>query len=110
MNRRTKNINPSEVLKLSELVNLAEGQVVSKTISQNDNVSITLFAFSKGEEISTHESSGDALVTILEGKSEIVIDGENFSVSEGESILMPAGSPHSLHALEDFKMMLTVVF
>lgn len=110
MNRRTKNINPSEVLKLSELVNLAEGQVVSKTISQNDNVSITLFAFSKGEEISTHESSGDALVTILEGKSEIIIKRESFSVSEGESILMPAGSPHSLHAIEDFKMILTVVF
>lgn len=43
-----------------------EGQVVSKTLVQNDYVSVTLFSFDKGEEISTHASGGDAMVTVLE--------------------------------------------
>lgn len=60
-----KNISKSEVLKLKEQVAYQEGQVVSKTLVQNGAVSVTLFSFAKGEEISTHESGGDAFVTCL---------------------------------------------
>lgn len=105
-----KNINSDEVLRLRDLVSVQDGQVVSKTLAQNDAVSITLFAFSKGEEISTHESGGDALVTCLEGKGRITIDGKESILNEGESILMPAKHPHAVYAEDDFKMLLVVVF
>ena len=62
-----KNIAQSEVLTLREQISYQEGQVVSKTLTQNQAVSITLFSFAKGEEISTHESGGDAFVTCLDG-------------------------------------------
>ena len=45
-----KNIRKSEVLTLKELVAYQEGQVVSKTLAQNDAVSVTLISFDKGEE------------------------------------------------------------
>jgi quercetin dioxygenase-like cupin family protein len=45
----------------------SQGQIVSRTLAQNDAVSITLFAFSKGEEIGTHDSEGDAMALVLEG-------------------------------------------
>ena len=57
-----KNIKKAEVLKLKEEVSYQDGQIVSKTLAQNPAVSITLFSFAKGEEISTHESGGDAFV------------------------------------------------
>ena len=60
-----KNIEKSTVLTLKEQVAYQPGQVVSKTLAQNDVLSVTLFAFDKGEEISTHESGGDAFVTCL---------------------------------------------
>ena len=60
---------------LKDQVSYQEGQIVSKTLVQNESVSITLFAFDKGEEISTHESGGDAFVTCLDGTGEITIDG-----------------------------------
>ena len=60
-----KNIDKSEVLTLKEQVSYQKGQVVSKTLAQNDALSVTLFAFDKDEEISTHESGGDAFVTCL---------------------------------------------
>lgn len=105
-----KNINKTEILALKNQVDYQKGQIVSKTLIQNDAVSITLFAFDKGEEISTHESSGDALVTCLEGAGKITIDGEDYLLHEGESIVMPAEHPHAVYGEEKFKMELVVVF
>ena len=62
-----KNIDKARVMVLKDQVSYQEGQIVSKTLVQNEAVSITLFAFDKGEEISTHESGGDAFVTCLDG-------------------------------------------
>lgn len=79
MEQLIKNINKAEVLTLKEQVSYQDGQVVSKTLAQNDAVSVTLFSFDKGEEISTHESGGDAFVTCLDGVGEITIDGKNMN-------------------------------
>jgi len=105
-----KNIDKSAVLTLKEQVSYQPGQVVSKTLAQNDAVSVTLFAFDKGEEISTHESSGDAFVTCLDGTGRITIDGTQYVLHEGQSIVMPARHPHAVYGQEQFKMLLVVVF
>ena len=105
-----KNIAQEQVLLLAQQVEAEAGQIVSKTLAQNDAVSITLFAFSKGEEISTPASGGDAMVLVLEGRGRFTIDGREHFCSAGESIVMPAGKPHAVYAAEDFKMLLTVVF
>ena len=105
-----KNIAKQEKLLLKDLVDYQDGQVVSKTLAQNDAVSITLFAFDKGEEISSHKSGGDAFVTCLDGEGEITIDGVNYTLTEGQSIVMPAGHPHAVRGKERFKMLLVVVF
>ena len=110
MNVKMKNIAQSEVLTLKDEISYQKGQVVSKTLAQNDAVSITLFSFDKGEEISTHASGGDAMVLVLEGRGRFTIDGREHFCSAGESIVMPAGKPHAVYAAEDFKMLLTVVF
>lgn len=110
MSVKIKNISKAEALVLKEQISYQDGQVVSKTLAQNDAVSITLFSFAKGEENSTHESGGDALVTCLDGVGKITIDGVDYILNEGESIVMPAGHPHAVYAQENFKMLLVVVF
>lgn len=110
MNGPMKNIAKAEVLTLKEQVAYQEGQVVSRTLAQNSAVSVTLFSFDQGEEISTHESGGDAFVTCLDGVGRITIDGQEFFLHEGESIVMPAGHPHAVFGQERFKMLLVVVF
>ena len=104
-----KNINKAEVLVLREQVAYQQGQVVSKTLAQNEAMSVTLFAFDKGEEISTHKSDGDAFVTCLDGVGKITIDGVEYELTQGESIVMPAGHPHAVYGKEQFKMLLVVV-
>lgn len=105
-----KNIIKAEVLTLRDQVAYQSGQVVSRTLAQNEHVSITLFSFDKGEEISTHESGGDAMVTCLDGVGRITIDGVEHILHEGESIVMPARHPHAVYGQEQFKMLLVVVF
>ncbi len=105
-----KNINKAEILRLNEQVEYQAGQVVSKTLAQNSELSVTLFAFDKGEEISTHESDGDAMVTCLDGTGRITIDGVEYILHEGDTIVMPARHPHAVYGAEQFKMLLTVVF
>lgn len=105
-----KNIEFSNVLSLKDELEYKAGQVISKTLSQNENVSLTLFSFAKGEEISTHESQGDAMVTLLDGEARITIDDQPFILKQGETIVMPARHPHALFAVEPFKMLLTVIF
>ena len=110
MKEPMKNIAKSEALILKEQVDYQPGQVVSKTLAQNDAVSVTLFSFDKGEEISTHQSEGDAFVTCLDGVGRITIDGVNYELREGDSIVMPARHPHAVFGQEQFKMLLVVVF
>ncbi|WP_278885893.1 cupin domain-containing protein [Ruthenibacterium lactatiformans] len=105
-----KNIEHKEIVRLADEISANTGQVVSKTLAQNSCVSITLFAFAKGEEIGTHDSAGDAMVTVIEGKGRFVVDGREYCLSAGETLVMPARKPHSVHAEDAFKMLLTVVF
>ena len=45
MNGPMKNIDKAQVLVLRDQVAYQDGQIVSKTLAQNNNVSITLFSF-----------------------------------------------------------------
>lgn len=109
-NHPLKNIDFEQVLTLASLVPYQPGQIVSRTLAQNGAVSITLFAFEAGEEISTHSSGGDALVYVLDGTAHITIDGAEYFPKAGDCIVMPAGKPHAVQAPDRFRMLLVVVF
>ena len=100
-----KNIVFSEALHLVDLVDYEEGRVVSRTFAQNPSLSITLFAFDKGEGVSTHTAPGDALFQVLDGKALVNIDGKEITLGDGEVVVMPANVPHSVNAVERFKML-----
>ena len=105
-----KNIVKQQKLRLRDQVDYQPGQVVSKTLVQNAQVSMTIFSFDKGEEISTHAAAGDAMVTVLEGKGRFTVDGEVFFLEEGETLIMPKDIPHAVYGEERFKMQLIVSY
>ncbi len=105
-----KNIEKQKVLQLKDLVEYQDGQVVSRTLVQNDYVSMTLFSFDKNEEISTHAAGGDAMVTVLEGTGRFTVGGEVFILSAGDTLIMPRDIPHAVYGQERFKMQLVVSF
>ena len=103
-----KNIAKKEKITLADQIEYQAGQVVSKTLVQNDKVSMTLFSFDKGEEISTHAAAGDAMVTVLDGR--FTVGGEVFILNAGETLIMPKDIPHAVYGEEKFKMQLVVSY
>ena len=97
-----KNIEKHTKLQLKDEIEYQPGQVVSKTLVQNDKVSMTLFSFDKGEEISTHAAGGDAMVTVLEGTGRFTVGGRIFILKEGETLIMPKDIPHAVYGEEKF--------
>ena len=104
-----KNMPFSQAVPMADLITYQEGQVVSRTIAQRADLSMTLFAFDAGEAISAHSASGDALVYILDGVAEITIGSDKVTAKAGDVVVMPKNIPHALDAIERFKMFLVVV-
>ena len=104
-----KNIEHAAIHEIENLIDYKPGKVASLTLSQKKTVGMTLFAVDKGEGLNTHSAAGDAFAQILEGVVEITIADELFTLSAGQTIVMPANIPHALKAIEPFKFLLTVV-
>jgi len=98
-----------KVLNSKDLVEYQVDSIVSKMLINKDRGSVTLFAFDKGQKLSEHTAPFDALAQVLEGKTEISISGKNHSLKQGDFIIMPANKPHSVYAIEKFKMILTMI-
>jgi quercetin dioxygenase-like cupin family protein len=98
-----------EVAKTVDLVSYQDGAIVSRIILDKETGTITLFAFDEGQGLSEHTTPFDALVQIFEGEAEVVISGQKFYLTAGETLIMPANQPHALKAIKSFKMMLTMI-
>ncbi|MBI5365718.1 MAG: cupin domain-containing protein [Planctomycetes bacterium] len=99
----------AQVFDLAGLVTYADGAVVSRALALAAGGTVTLFAFDRGEELSEHTAPFDALVHVLDGAGEFVVGGTTHRVSTGQVLLMPAGVPHAVKAVERFKMLLTML-
>jgi quercetin dioxygenase-like cupin family protein len=97
------------VTNLTESVGYQEGSVVSKTLIKKDAGTVTLFAFDQDQALSEHAAPFDAMVTILDGRAEIIIDGKPMILKTGEMVIMPANIPHAVKAVDKFKMMLIMI-
>lgn len=102
-------LNKTDKYSLNSLLEFQQGAVVSRVLLKKKSGNITLFAFDEGEGLSEHTAPFDAYVQVLEGNAEIMISGNQYLLSAGEAIVMPAGEPHSLKAVTAFKMLLVMI-
>ena len=102
-------IEPARALPLADLVQYAEGSIVSRTIVDKEQGTLTLFAFDKGQGLSEHTAPFDAYVVSLDGQAALVIGGKAVTAHAGEVVLMPANVPHAVRATARFKMMLVMI-
>ncbi len=105
----TKIFEHSNVFRFQEKVEYSSEGIISKRIIDRPVGTVTLFSFDEGQRLSTHSAPFDALVQVIEGMAEIVVDEIPFSLNTGDSIIMPAGVPHAVNAVKRFKMILTMI-
>jgi quercetin dioxygenase-like cupin family protein len=109
MENTAKGFEKGKIFRFPEMVEYSAHGVVSKQVVKTQGGNVTLFSFDAGEGLSEHTAPFDALVQIIEGSAEITIGGKKFMLGQGDSIIMPSSVPHSVHAPEKFKMILTMV-
>jgi quercetin dioxygenase-like cupin family protein len=104
----TENSTP-KVEWLKDSINYQGGSIVSREIIRKSTGTITLFAFDKGQGLSEHTASFDALVHIIDGEAEVTIAGQSYRLEQGQMVILPANKTHSLKALSKFKMLLVMI-
>ena len=99
----------AKIFTMGDSIEYTSGGVISKQIVKSKEGNVTLFSFDKGQGLTEHSASYDALVQVIDGEVEIKIDGNPYQLRKGDCIIMPANVPHALHAVESFKMILTMI-
>ncbi len=99
----------AKIFTMGDSIEYTSGGVISKQIVKSKEGNVTLFSFDKGQGLTEHSASYDALVQVIDGEVEIKIDGNPCQLRKGDCIIMPANVPHALHAVESFKMILTMI-
>ena len=106
---KTNEFEKGKKFSFGDSIEYADNAIVSKHILKKTTGNVTLFAFSKDEGLSEHTTPFDAIVYIVDGLADVIINGESNKLISGESIVMPANVPHSLLAIENFKMVLVMI-
>lgn len=99
----------AKIFSMENSIEYSSGGVISKQVIKKQSGNVTLFSFDKDQGLTEHTSPFDAMVHILDGEAEIRIDGNPHHLKKGDCIIMPANHPHALHAIEPFKMVLTMI-
>lgn len=104
-----KSFETAKVFRFNKEVDYSENGIVSKRVLEKKTGNVSLFAFDKGQSLSEHTAPFDAMVQVVEGTAEIIINKIPFTVNSGETIIMPANITHAVYAVDKFKMVLTMI-
>jgi quercetin dioxygenase-like cupin family protein len=105
----TNEFEKAKVFDFATSVDYSDGGIVSKTVLKKKTGNISLFSFAKGEALSEHTAPFDAMITVVDGRGEVIIGGKSFLLTAGQTIIMPANITHAVNAVDKFKMVLTMI-
>lgn len=86
----------------------APASIVSRALLQTPEARVTLFAFSPGQELTSHTNRRRALIQILEGSCDFFFNDGWHRLTAGTFLHLPPNHPHAVRAPEAFTMLLTL--
>jgi quercetin dioxygenase-like cupin family protein len=102
-------VKKSKAFIIVKLIEYVPHSIVSKIIIKKTTGNVSVLAIDTGEGLAQNISPFDTFTQIIDGKAEIVIDGESNLLESGQSIIIPAHTSNTLKAKERFKMISTVI-
>lgn len=97
------------VFNAKNVIDYAEGGVISKELVHSNAGSVTLFSFDAGQGLSEHTAPFDALIQVIDGSMELTVEDVKHVINTGESFVIPSGARHSVNAADRFKMIITMI-
>jgi len=102
-------IHKSEPLIMVEIIEYESNSVIIKTIIKKTTGNVSVISLDEGEELIERISPFDSFAQIIDGRAEIIIDGQSIYLNTGQSLIIPAHTPNKIIANQRFKMILTVI-
>ena len=99
-------MNYTFLANLQQEIALPEKGILSQVLRKDNNVIVTLFGFSKGEELSSHSAPTPATLYFLEGEAEVQLGDDKIDAQPGSFVYMPPMLPHGILAKTPVKMLL----
>ncbi len=78
----------------------------SRVLQKDEQVNITLFGFSPGQELSTHSAPTPAVICILSGEADVTLGEDVHQARAGSFAYMPPLLPHAIAARAATTMLL----
>lgn len=98
----------AKVVSLTAETRFAPNGIVSRTLLSGSTTRVVLFGFSEGQELSEHISTKQAMVQILSGECDFLLNGKSHLLKSGDLLYMPPNQPHAVRAITPFAMLLTL--
>lgn len=92
-----------------EIIEYVPSAIVIKTIIKKTTGNISVVSIDSGEAMTEKIIPFDTFVQIIDGKAEIIIEGESNLLNIGDAIIIPAHSSNIVRAKERFKMISTII-
>lgn len=93
----------------ADLIEYRDGQITSLALVRSKGVNMTILAFDDEQLLPTHQTPGPALVQVLDGTAFFTVGNDSMNVPQGQTLMIPAGAPHSVIAQGRFKMLVTSI-
>lgn len=93
---------------LAEVTVPADG-ITSRVVHNDDHARVVIFAFDRGQELSEHTASMDAILHVLQGEATLTLGEESVEAHAGTWIHMKANLAHSVVAKTPLILLLVLL-
>lgn len=89
---------------LRELIICSSHQVSSKKLVSKTKCDISIIAFGEGEVSSDITNKGETMYICVSGVATIAIDGTDYRILPGQTMIVEAGMEHQIKGEDDYKV------
>ncbi|MEM8677256.1 MAG: cupin domain-containing protein [Cyanobacteria bacterium P01_G01_bin.67] len=104
----TASSDKSFVTRIQDLIEYPHSGILSKVLVKDNNSQHSLFCLAAGTDIDQHTSTRNAVVTVVEGKGNLNLEGKDIALVPGVFVFMPANAPHAVQAQDNLTFTLTL--
>ncbi len=99
--------NNSFVANLQDLIEYPTSGILRKVLLKDNSSQYSLFCLTAGTEIDEHTSTLNAVITVVEGRGNLNLEGKDIVLAPGKFVFMPANAPHALQAQENLAFVIS---
>ncbi len=98
--------NSSFSATLQDLIEYPTSGILSKVLLKDKNSQYSLFCLAADTEIDEHTSTRNAVISVIEGRGKLTLEGKDIILVPGVFVFMTANAPHAVEAQENLAFML----